>query len=99
MVRKTLTDEQKKDVIDLKSFKGAIYNNEAEYKAAFEDKIFKYGKRYYKYRFKFGIRTRFIGENLIVMGIVTVNSQSPDINNFDVNVSSSTYSLMKDANF
>jgi hypothetical protein len=72
--------------IDLKEFKGALYNNESDYKDAFEDMTFKYGKHYYKYRFKFGIKTRFIGENLLVLGIITIKSDSPDINEFRTNV-------------
>lgn len=84
-IRKELTPEQKKSAIDLSKFKGTIYDDEEEYKKAFENKIFKYGKRYYKYRFKFGIRTRYIGENLIMLGIVKIG-RSPDITELSINV-------------
>lgn len=86
MIKKPLTEEDKQSAIDLRSFKGAIYNSEAEYTAAYKDKIFRYGKQFYKYRFKFGIKTRYIGENLIVMGLIIVKGDSPDINNFHTEV-------------
>lgn len=84
-IRKSLTVEEKRSAIDLSQFKGTIYEDEEEYKNAFENKIFKYGRRYYKYRFKFGIRTRYIGENLIMLGIVKIG-RSPDITELSVNV-------------
>lgn len=86
MVKKPLSQEEMDSAIDLKEFKPTVYNNEDDYRNAFEDMVFKYGKKYYKYRFKFGIKTRFIGENLLVMGILSVKSNSPDINDFKTNV-------------
>lgn len=84
-IRTTLTPEEKKEAIDLSKFKGRIFKNMEDYQDSFDKKIFKYGKRFYKYRFKFGIRTRYIGENLIMLGILKIG-RSPDIKEIQINV-------------
>ena len=85
-IRKSLSDEQKESAVELNKFKGARYKSEKAYKEAFENKIFKHGKKYYKYRFKEKIRSRYIGENLNILGILQIADDAPPISELSVNV-------------
>ena len=69
-VKGELTKEQKEAAEHLSRFKGARFKDRSEYVDYFQDKIFKYKKKYYTYRFKFGIRKRYIGEEMIILGIL-----------------------------
>lgn len=72
-----LTLEQLEKVSKLEDYKGDIFHTEEEYSAAFKDKIFSYQGRNYSYRFKFGIKTRYTSENLILLGIFRVQDPQP----------------------
>jgi len=71
---------------DLKKFQQTIFQDDAEYKKRFDGKIFVYQKKYYKYSFDFGIKTKFVGENLILFALIVFKQNCPDINEFKTEV-------------
>lgn len=95
LVRKGLSQEQMDSAEDLKKFQQTIFSNEDEYKKRFEGKIFVYQKKYYKYSFDFGIKTKFVGENLILCALINFKPNCPDINDFKTEVSSASYFLVQ----